>query len=110
MSMSCCMCEPMETVQSLGDDTHRVIAQATRALEHGPRTDVWSLMSVGGKPGPSIGAQTRTRAKMNVRHRHLVRNDRLTRRIEQMHIHRHHSVCHRCMFLCALRLVETHKP
>ena len=22
MSMSCCMCEPMETAQSLGNDTH----------------------------------------------------------------------------------------
>ena len=24
MSLSCCMCEPMETAQSLGDDTHAV--------------------------------------------------------------------------------------
>ena len=27
MSMSCCMCEPMETAQSLGDDTHAVVTQ-----------------------------------------------------------------------------------
>ena len=25
--MSCCMCEPMETAQSLGDDTHAVVTR-----------------------------------------------------------------------------------
>ena len=63
MSMSCCMCEPTEKAQSLGDDTH--------AVGTGARTAhlVWSFMSVGCKPGPSIGARTRTRADMNVRPR-----------------------------------------
>ena len=32
MSMSCCMCEPMETAQSLGDDTHAVAIRPNMAM------------------------------------------------------------------------------
>ena len=56
MSMSCCVYEPMETAQCLGDDTHAVIARPKWAREHGLRTDVWSSASVGGKLGPSTSA------------------------------------------------------
>ena len=41
------MCEPVETAQSLGDDTPVVIARPKWAREHGLRTDVWSHMSAG---------------------------------------------------------------
>ena len=71
MSMSCCMCEPMETAQSLGDDTHAVVLGPMWASEHGLHCVVWSLLSVGCKPGPSISARTRTRADVNVRPRPL---------------------------------------
>ena len=36
----------------------------------------WSTVSVGGKPGPSTCARTRTRAEVNVRPRPLVNTDR----------------------------------
>ena len=58
MSMSCCMCEPMETAQSLGDDTHAVGHTAkvsTRA--RATHRVLCPLVSVGCKPGPSIGAR-----------------------------------------------------
>ena len=56
--MSCCMCEPMETAQSLGDDTHAVGHTAkvgTRA--RATQRVLCVLVSVGCKPGPSIGAR-----------------------------------------------------
>ena len=65
------MCEPMETAQSHGDDTHAVGARPKWAREHGLQR-VWSLVSVGCEPGPSIGAPTRTWAKVNVRPQSLV--------------------------------------
>ena len=34
MSISCCMCEPMETAQSLGDDSHAVVTRPKWAWEH----------------------------------------------------------------------------
>ena len=71
MPMSCCMCEPMETAQSLGDDTHAVAMGPMWAGEHGLHCVVWSLMSVGCKPGQSTGARTRTRANVSVRPRPL---------------------------------------
>ena len=43
--MSCCFCEPIKTAQSVGDDTHAVVARQKLASEHGPRTWVWSNMS-----------------------------------------------------------------
>ena len=36
--MSCCMCESMETAQSLGDDTHAVTMGPKWAREHGLHT------------------------------------------------------------------------
>ena len=58
MSMSCCMCEPMETAQSLGDDTHAVAttAKVGRRARTAHRV-MCSLVSVGCKPGPSIRAR-----------------------------------------------------
>ena len=41
--MSCCMCEPMETAQSLGDDTHAVVARPKWAREHGLHTECGPL-------------------------------------------------------------------
>ena len=37
--MSCCMCEPMETAQSLGDDTHAVVKRPKWAWEYGIDTE-----------------------------------------------------------------------
>ena len=53
MSMSWCMCEPLETAQSLGDDTHAV----GHTAKVGTRARLCPLVSVGCKPGPSIGAR-----------------------------------------------------
>ena len=47
ITKSCCMwCEPMETAQSLGDDTHAVVIGLTWAREHGLHRGV--VPSVGG--------------------------------------------------------------
>ena len=46
ITKSCCMCEPMETAQSLGDDTHAVVIRLTWAREHGLHRGV--VPSVGG--------------------------------------------------------------
>ena len=56
MSMSCCMCELMETAQSLCDDTCR---GCTAKVGMRARTAhlVWFLMSVGCEPGPSRSDQ-----------------------------------------------------
>ena len=39
MSTSCGMCEPRETAQFLGDDTHAVVNRPRWALEHGLHTE-----------------------------------------------------------------------
>ena len=68
--MSCCMCEPVETVQSPDDDTHAVGTRPKWARERGLHTQCGPFfLSVGCKPGPSIGDRTRTRANVNVRPR-----------------------------------------
>ena len=67
MTLSSCMCEPMETALSFW-----------RWWKHGQRrrdstyfTLVWSYVSVGRQPGPSTSARTLTWAKVKVRPRHL---------------------------------------
>ena len=45
--MSCCMCEPTETAQSLGDDTHAVVKRPRTASEHGFHTKCGSLCVSG---------------------------------------------------------------
>ena len=55
----CCICEPMETAQSFGDDT-LVVVTRPKGRESTDYALVWSLVSVVGKPGPSMGARTRT--------------------------------------------------
>ena len=67
MSMSCCMCEPMETAPSLGDDTHAVGARPKWTREHGIHAERGPIVSVGCTPGPSTSARTRTWAEVNVR-------------------------------------------
>ena len=66
MSMPCCLCEPMETAQSRGDDTHAVAMGPMWAREHGLHNIVWSQVPVGSKSGPSIGARTWTRTQVNI--------------------------------------------
>ena len=52
--MSRCMCEPLETAQSLGDDTRAVVARPKWAREHGLHR-VWSrVTSMGCEAGPSM--------------------------------------------------------
>ena len=63
MSMSCCMCEPMETAQSLGDDTHAVVA---RPSGHESTDDTQSVVPhVGLAHRRVLG--TRTWVEVNVR-------------------------------------------
>ena len=75
MNTSSCMCEPMETAQSLGDDTHAVVTrlrghQSTDCTVCGPlRRWVESLAH-------PMRARTRTRANVNVRHRPLLKTNR----------------------------------
>ena len=75
MTMSSCMCEPMETAQSLGEDTHAVVTrlkghQSTDCTVCGPwRRWLESLAH-------AMRARTRTRANVNVRPRPLVKTDR----------------------------------
>ena len=50
--MSRCMCEPMETAQSMQLGT-----RPRWAREHGRDTECGPVVSVGGKPGPSTSAR-----------------------------------------------------
>ena len=75
MTMSCCMCKPMGTAPSHGDDTHAVVTRVKGASEHGLhtfnrrnyRTECGPSVSVGGQLGPSTGARTSTWAEVTVR-------------------------------------------
>ena len=75
MNTSSCMCEPMETAQSLGDDTHAVVTrlrghQSTGCTMCGPlRRWVESLAH-------PMRARSRTRANVNVRPRPLLKTNR----------------------------------
>ena len=75
MTMSSCMCAPVETAQSLGDDTHAVVTrlkghQSTDCTVCGPwRRWVESLAH-------PMRARTRTRANATVRPRPLVKTNR----------------------------------
>ena len=66
-SAFCCMCEPMETAQSPGDDTHAAVNIGQEGVGARTTRRVGSFVSMGCRPGPSIGAQTSTRAKASVR-------------------------------------------
>ena len=60
MTMSCCMCEPMEQPSPLAM-THVRWLHVSRASEHRlRRSAAWSIVSVGCEPGPTTGAHTRT--------------------------------------------------
>ena len=61
---------------SLGDDTHAVGYTAKVCTRARDTHRVWSTVSVGCEPRPSIGARTRTRAEVNVRPRPLVNVNR----------------------------------
>ena len=78
--MSCSMCEPTDTAQSLGDDAHVAVKRPKSASEHGLHTKcVCVFFTVGSESSPLIGVQTRTRANMNVRPRHLVYDEAKSR-------------------------------
>ena len=47
-----CMCEQMETAQSLGDDTHAVATRRSWAREHGLHRVVWSFCVDGWRAWP----------------------------------------------------------
>ena len=65
LSISCFMCESVETAQSLGDETHAVATLSTWAREHYALS--WSFASFGGQLCPSTCVRTRTRADGNGR-------------------------------------------
>ena len=77
MTMSCCVCEPTEKAQSVGDDTHAVVAPKW-APEHVLRTGVRSVWSVGWtkakvRPRPLMTTTRRddvkqTQVKKNTQH------------------------------------------
>ena len=49
MPIPCCVCEPVVTAQSLGDDTHAVVSRSVGRRARAAHL-VRSLVSVGGKP------------------------------------------------------------
>ena len=51
----CCLCEPLETVHSLGDDTRTLHDQ--RGHQSTDHEELWSSASVGCWHGPSIGGR-----------------------------------------------------
>ena len=57
MTMSCCMREPMETAQCLGDDTHAAVARPKQASEHGLECGVVPVRRWGVQRGTSTGAR-----------------------------------------------------
>ena len=79
------MCEPVRTAQSVGDDTYAVATGATFGHES---TDFTALcgpsVSVGGKPGSSMGARTRTRAMLK---KQQAQSNRTTRQLTATHAH-----------------------
>ena len=62
----------METAQSSGDDTHAAVNIGQERVGARTTRRVGSFVSMGCRPGPSIGAQTSTRTKASVRPGHLV--------------------------------------
>ena len=74
MSISCCMCEPLEIAPSLDENTHAVVT-ATVGTRARDTHEVWSSASVGCKPS-STCARTRKRAEVKARPRPLVNVNR----------------------------------
>ena len=72
-SASCYTRDPMETAQSVGDDAHAGVNMAWVCVGARTAHRVKSFVSVGRRPGLSVGAQTRTRAQVTVGPGHLVR-------------------------------------
>ena len=64
MTTSSCMCEPMRTVQSFGDDTHAVTMVLDGALEHGLRSVAWSLCVGGLKAWLTDGCSNKEAGKV----------------------------------------------
>ena len=69
--MSCCMCEPTETAQSLSDDTHAVATRPKWAREHGLHAVCGLLRRWVASLAHRKVLETRTRANVNVRPRPL---------------------------------------
>ena len=66
MSTCLCMCEPVETAQSLGDDTHAVVKRPKWALEHERHTACGPLCWWVTSLAHQWVLGTRTRAELNV--------------------------------------------
>ena len=64
ITMSSCMCEPMGTAQSIGDDTCGDHHTGQRTSEHRlRRSAAWSIVSVGCELGPTMGALNEGRSE-----------------------------------------------
>ena len=110
MTVSSCMCEPMETARSLGDDTHEYVTrlkghQSTDCTVCGPwRRWVESLAH-------PMRARTRTRGNVNVRPRPLVKTNRhkTARREEETRIQELTPAPHNTQYT-AQPITTTHLP
>ena len=65
--MSCCMCEPSETAQSPGDDTHAVAARPKWIQEHGFHRVCGPFYRWVASLAHREVLETRTRAEVTVR-------------------------------------------
>ena len=68
--MSYCICEPVETAQSLGDDTCG--GNTVNGAQDHKLQNLHLSLSMGDWLAPPTGGRTRTRAEVNVRPRPLV--------------------------------------
>ena len=79
MSMSCCVCEPMETAQSLGNDTHAMMKRPRWVSEHGRHKKCGSPCPVGGlRAWPVDKCSNKDVGESERGARHLVKTDRHT--------------------------------
>ena len=90
MSTCLCMCEPMETAQSLGDDTHAVVKRPKWPSEHERHTACGPLCWLVTSLAHQQVLGTRTRAELNVSPRPLMQHtgkEKENTRCEKRKIH-----------------------
>ena len=99
MSIFCCMREPMETTQSLGDDTHAVVTLLIWASGHGQHTVCGFICRWVASLAVAECSNKETLANVIVRPRQLESANwlcfnRKTTDTTQQNTHQHHAFSH----------------